>query len=211
MDASNDPKLKELMSFLTENEHMSGAKLINYLICYAGHKFHCTKLSHIVNPVEYEQMQVLAEKAGFTDLNSYVNKKEKGSIYKLDPANPQLMGQKGTDPYDLANQITCRSYENPLTDYKTLHDISLRIRKLKKTIANDVNAEKASEELKALYQYRSECLMPGNKIKNYNPEISRVYQSLFNAISRLLHKLPKEKVYLMGYVKKHLVTGMDFS
>lgn len=114
------------------------------------------------------------------------------------------------DAFDLADLITCRHYDNPLTDIKTLKDISLRIQKLKRDIADNLNPEQAYKEIQALYKYRSESIMPGNKIKHFNPEIIKTFQALYQAISRLLTKLKDQNLQLYDYVISHLKTGMEF-
>lgn len=217
----DNPLMNELLQFLTQHANLGGAQILAYLIRFRGHKFHCTKLSHLVFPPDYNRMELLAKQADLQDtLAMYRNSEDQsGSISVSDPANPQLIASKSLDAYDLADLITCRSYANPLTDSQTLGQISHRIKQLRKMIATsgqdccarqELSAEQARAELLALYKYRSECLQPGNKIKQFNPEISKTYQALYQAISRLLAKLSETQKPLRDYVKSHLKTGVEF-
>lgn len=217
----DNPQMTELRQFLTQHAKLSGAQILAYLIRFRGHKFHCSKLSHLVFPPDYDRMELLAQQADLQDtLDMYRNCEEQsGTISVRDPANPQLITSKSLDAFDLADLITCRCYDNPLTDSQTLGQISHRIKYLREIISTsgqdcsahrELSSEQAKAELLALYKYRSECLQPGNKIKNFNPETSKTYQALYQAVSRLLAKLSETQKPLYDFVKTHLKTGAEF-
>ncbi|MBW6514617.1 MAG: hypothetical protein K0B87_07665 [Candidatus Syntrophosphaera sp.] len=208
----NDKLLLEVKGFLQRNAEMHGARILSYLIAHAGHRFHCTKLARLVFPPADERMQLLAAQADLLygrmearDLGEQGN-----TVSVRDPANPQLMTPQSLNGYDLADLITCRHYDNPLTDAKTLRDIAKRCQKLKTDIAANIKPEQARAELQALLKYRSQCLMPGNKIKHFNPETAKTYQALQQAIHRLLNKLSAEQAPLLDYVRSCLKSGVEF-
>lgn len=205
-----NPLQEQLNAFLAEHAELNGARILSYLLAFPGHKFHCTKLYHLVFPPDYQQMDTLLKQADLDATLGYLSDEENETLSRRNPANPQLITSKNLDVYDLADIITCRHYDNPLTDRKTLHDISLRIKQLQQDIRDNKSPAQAREEIQALYRYRSQCLYPGNKIKQFNPEIIKVYQAISQAIKRLLNKIPPDQAPLREYVKIHLKTGMEF-
>jgi hypothetical protein len=201
---------KELESFLTAHAHLDGARLLSFLIRWRGHKFHCCRLSHLVFPPDAERLELLAEQASLSG-HQPRDRESKGETYLLqDLANPQLIRAREPDAWDLAGLTVSRHYDNPLTDRKTLSDIAKRIRKLKETLRQGVDTMQARAELEQLYRYRSFCLAPGNRIKHANPEFTKAYQGLFQALRRLLNKLSDDQAPLLDYIKGHLTTGSEF-
>ena len=206
----------ELNRFLERHSKFEGARLLLFLIHWKGHRFHCCRLSHLLFPPGERDVEHLIRQAGIEQGLAWKkesdNDNEDGTetYFAQDTYNPQLIKAREPEARDLASLVVCRAYSNPLTDRKTLHEISLRISKLKDQIESGTNASQAWDELQQLYRYRSECLAPGNKIKHHTPETTKAYQALSQALRRLLKKLPPEQAPLLGYIRRHLSTGIEF-
>ena len=206
-----DTLQEELENFLAHHAKMDGAKLLAFLIRWRGHEFHCAQLSHLVLPPENDRMELLYEQSGLSEDSDPHSEEESQSetYFRQNPANPQLTRARALDPFDVAGLVTFRTYSNPLTDRQTLREIARREKKLLRDISANIDTENARRELKALRGYRSFCLRPGNKIRQHTPEITKTYQSLRQAVKRLLDKLPANAA-LRRYIDSRLTTGLYF-
>ncbi|MCB5247024.1 MAG: hypothetical protein LHW57_03230 [Candidatus Cloacimonetes bacterium] len=203
---------RQLSAFLNEQANMGGARLIALLRSHPGEAFHCAKLSHLAFPPEAEALSNLARQAGLARRGISAAERNPGATLSIrsNPAGPQRIASKHTDAWDLAEMLTARHFNNPLTDSKTRSDIAKRKAALEAELARNPAQPALLHELQALRAYLRETTYAGGKPRYHHPELAKCYQSLFQMIRRLLGKLNGEQAPLRNYIRKHLRTGEYF-
>ena len=116
---------------------------------------------------------------------------------------------------DEARDATFHESCIPMTDYRTLHELDARLKRLielKASALNDGNdCADLDSEIAALTQYRKECLRPGGHIKNFLDHDKQAYYRMNKAIKRFLIRAEKDgHQEAVGIIRHNLKQGKIF-